>query len=179
MISDGAFSLYIYPPTKGTTSTNLFAGTMDNEGIFLSTDNGVSWQSEGLAIPFDGIIDIKEGNSKLFALTVGQEIWRRPLSEMINGINEISGSLSSSILQQNYPNPFTAQTTISWRQPTTGYATLTVLDFTGREVATVLDGLVPAGIHSVSFDATGLTPGVYGYRILTGVICETRKMIVN
>ena len=90
-----------------------YAGTMDNKGIFLSTDNGASWQSVGLAIQFNGIEELKVGNGKLFALTVGEQIWRRPLSGMINSLNEISGSSNGLLLRQNYPNPFPESTTIS------------------------------------------------------------------
>jgi photosystem II stability/assembly factor-like uncharacterized protein len=179
MTSDGAYSLCIYSVTKETTSTNLFAGTMDNHGIFLTTDNGTSWQSEGLAIPFDGIEDLKAGNGKLFAVTVGQEIWRRPLAEMISSVNEISGAPNGSLLRQNYPNPVIAGTTISWRLRETAHVILKIVDFTGREIRTLLDGNLSQGDHTLNFDASGLKSGVYCYQLQTDGEIETQKMIVN
>jgi photosystem II stability/assembly factor-like uncharacterized protein len=179
MTSDGAYSLAIYPATKGTASTNLFAGTMDNHGIFLTTDNGASWQSVGLAIAYDGVEDLKVGNGKLFALTVGEEIWRRPLSEMISSVNEISGLPNGLLLRQNYPNPVIASTTISWRLPEKAHVILKIIDFMGREVNTLLDCNLSQGEHIVNFDASGLTSGVYCYQLQADGKIETQKMIVN
>jgi hypothetical protein len=179
MTSDGAYSLCIYPAKKETSSTNLFAGTMDNHGIFLSTNDGTTWQPEGLAIAFAGVEDLKVGNSKLFALTVSEEIWRRPLSEMINSVNEISGLPNELLLRQNYPNPVNASTIISWRLPEKAHVILRIIDFTGREVKTLIDLNLLQGEHTVNFDASGLTPGVYGYQIQADGKIETRKMIVN
>ena len=179
MTNDGTYSLCLYPAKKETTSTNLFAGTMDNQGVFLSTDNGTSWQSEGLAIPFDGVEDLKPGNGKLFALTVGQEIWRRPLSEMITSVNEISRLPNGLLLRQNYPNPVTGSTTISWQQTQQAHIILKIIDFTGREIKTILDCYLPLGEHTVNFDASGLTSGVYCYQLQADGEIETQKMIVN
>jgi photosystem II stability/assembly factor-like uncharacterized protein len=179
LTSDGVYSLSIYPATKETTSMNLFAGTMDNHGVFLTTDNGTNWQSEGLAIAFDGVEDLKAGNGKLFALTVGEEIWRRPLSEMINSVNEISGLPNGLLLRQNYPNPVIGSTTISWRLPENAHVTLKIIDFTGREVETLLDCNLSQGEHTVIFDASGLTSGVYCYQLQTDGKIETQKMLVN
>ena len=179
MISDGAYSLCIYPAGKEIVTPNLFAGTMDDHGIFLTTDNGTTWQPEGLAIPFDGVEDLKADDGKLFALTVGEEIWRRPLSEMINSVNEISGLPNGLLLRQNYPNPVTSSTTISWQQPGKAHVILKIIDFTGREVKTLLDCNLSQGEHAVNFDASGLTSGVYCCQLQADGEIETQKMIVN
>ena len=81
-------------------------------------------------------------------------------------------------LAPNYPNPFRKQTTIAFEVPATQRTTLTVYDLLGREVAVLLDGLMPAGTHRVRFDGETLAPGVYFYRMRTGVFVETREMIV-
>jgi hypothetical protein len=179
LTSDGAYSLTTYLTKDGSGTTNLFAGTMDNKGIFLSTDNGTSWQSVGLAIQFNGPEEITAGNGKLFALTVGEQIWRRPLSEMITSVNEIQGSPNGLLLRQNYPNPVIAGTIISWRMPEKAHATLKVFDFMGREVNTLLDCDLAQGEHTVNFDASGLPSGVYFYLLQAGEVKETKKMSVN
>ena len=179
MTSDGAYSLTIYPAAKGTASMNLFAGTMDNHGIFLSTDNGSSWSSVGLAIAFDGVEDLKASNGKLFALTVGAEIWRRPLSEMITSVNEISGLSNGLLLRQNYPNPVIAGTTISWRLPEKSHVILKIIDYTGRDVKTLLDCDLLQGEHTLNFDASGLMSGVYCCKLQADGEIETQRMIVN
>jgi len=178
LTSDGAYSLAIYSTTKGSGATNLFAGTMDNKGVFLSTDNGTSWTSVGLAIQFNGAEELIIGNNKLFALTVGQQIWRRPLSEMINSVNEIPGLPDGLLLRQNNPNPVTSVTTISWQLPEKAHVILKVFDFMGREVKILLDSELAQGEHSLIFDASGLPLGVYLYQLQAGSVVESKRMII-
>ena len=69
-------------------------------------------------------------------------------------------------LNQNYPNPFNPTTRISFELPEAGRVTLQVYDVTGRLVSSILDGAdKSAGHHEVSFDAEGLSSGLYLYRI--------------
>ena len=76
--------------------------------------------------------------------------------------------LPTTQLAPNYPNPFRKQTLIAFEVPTTQRTTLTVYDVLGREVAVLVDGLMPAGTHRVRFDGETLAPGVYFYQIRTG-----------
>ncbi len=68
-------------------------------------------------------------------------------------------------LEQNYPNPFNPQTRIEYALPVAARVHLAVYDVTGRPVETLQNGIMPAGAHSVTFDATGLPAGVYVYRL--------------
>lgn len=70
-------------------------------------------------------------------------------------------------LDQNYPNPFNPTTTISYAVTSADQVSLTVYDLTGRQVATLVDGLVPAGSHEVTFQAGNLPSGLYIYRLQT------------
>jgi hypothetical protein len=181
LTSNGAYSLTYFPAEDGSGNTDLFAGTLDNKGIFLSTDNGASWQSVGLAIQFNGIEELKVGNSKLFALTIGQQIWRRPLSEIITSANEVfePGLPNKLLLRQNFPNPFNASTTISWKLPEKAHVVLKVYDFTGCEVKTLVNEVQAKGEHLVKFDAKALPAGVYFYQFRADGKAETKKMIIK
>jgi hypothetical protein len=53
-----------------------------------------------------------------------------------------------------------------------------VFDSLGREVATLLDGEVPAGINSVRFDAGSLASGIYYYEIAAGAAVEMKRMML-
>ena len=66
-------------------------------------------------------------------------------------------------LGQNYPNPFNPVTSITYTLPIAGHIDLAVYDVTGKEVAQLVDGVMPAGRHTVSFDARHLPSGVYTY----------------
>jgi len=81
-------------------------------------------------------------------------------------------------LSQNYPNPFNPSTIISWQSPIGSWQTLKIYDVLGNEVATLVDEYKPAGIYEIEFDGTGLTSGVYFYRIKAGNFIETKKMVL-
>jgi len=55
---------------------------------------------------------------------------------------------------------------------------LKVFDVLGREVATLVDEVKPAGTYTVNFDARHLSSGVYYYRLTAGSFTQTRKMIL-
>jgi len=68
-------------------------------------------------------------------------------------------------LGQNYPNPFNPVTVIPFTVTTAQRVVLKVYNALGVEVATLLDGTVPAGSHVARFDAGHLGTGVYFYAI--------------
>jgi len=71
-------------------------------------------------------------------------------------------------LSQNYPNPFNPTTTIDFSLPFTADATIKVYDMTGRVVSAINLPGTSAGTHSVQFDASRLSSGVYLYRLDAG-----------
>ncbi len=83
-----------------------------------------------------------------------------------------------SKLDQNYPNPFNPTTVLTYQLSTYGYATLKVYDVLGREVATLVDGERSAGVHTVSWDASRLSSGVFLYRLKVGDFSDVKKMIL-
>ena len=83
---------------------------------------------------------------------------------------------NSIILAQNYPNPFNPTTQITYELPQAEHVRLEVYDMTGRQLATLVDGQVSAGSHTVSFDAQNLASGVYIYRLQAGGQLLTRQL---
>jgi hypothetical protein len=82
-------------------------------------------------------------------------------------------------LGQNYPNPFNPSTTIEFTLPDDGYTILKVYDASGREVRTLLNGEVKAGVvQRAFFDATGLSSGIYFSRLIAGGRSLTKKMLL-
>jgi len=81
-------------------------------------------------------------------------------------------------LNQNYPNPFNPTTVITYQLVTHSYATLKVYDILGREVATLVDGEKSAGVHTVSWDASRLSSGIFIYRLKAGNFNDVKKMIL-
>jgi hypothetical protein len=81
-------------------------------------------------------------------------------------------------LKQNYPNPFNPSTTIRYNIPRQSFVTLKIFDLLGREVATLVNDMKRAGTHSVKWDASRLSSGVYFYTITAGTYRETKRMIL-
>lgn len=81
-------------------------------------------------------------------------------------------------LEQNYPNPFNPTTTFSFSIPYSSFVILKVFDVLGREVGTLVNEERRSGTHSVEWDASGFASGVYFYRLQSGGLSETRKLIL-
>ncbi|TVR15933.1 MAG: T9SS C-terminal target domain-containing protein [Balneolaceae bacterium] len=79
-------------------------------------------------------------------------------------------------LDQNYPNPFNNRTIIYYSLEQSGETELTVYDMTGRRIQTLVNGQMPAGSFLVPFDGSGLSSGVYIYRLRNNGTVLTRKM---
>ncbi len=76
----------------------------------------------------------------------------------------------------NYPNPFNPVTEIRYELHEANDIVLAVYDMLGRRVAVLHQGPQSAGLHSVSFDASRLSSGVYLYRLDAGMETHTRRM---
>ena len=81
-------------------------------------------------------------------------------------------------LGQNYPNPFNPTTHIDYELPGEDVVSLKVFDVLGREVATLVDGRIAGGRHTVAFNAGNLPSGVYLYRMETRDRSATQKLLL-
>lgn len=94
------------------------------------------------------------------------------------GIVNIGGETPAEYeLFQNYPNPFNPNTKIRFKIPDAGYVSLIIYDLLGREVKTIVNNKLNAGVYEISFDASGFSSGTYIYRlIIDGKSIDTKKM---
>jgi len=92
------------------------------------------------------------------------------------GLDETADLPANFALQQNYPNPFNPTTVISYELPQQSSVQLMVYDMSGRQVATLVNEQVSAGVHEVKFDASALSSGVYMYRLQAGGQIITKKL---
>ncbi len=81
-------------------------------------------------------------------------------------------------LLQNYPNPFNPTTTITFGLPQRARVQLTVFNTLGEQVAELTNGELEAGYHTVRFDASMLSSGVYFYRLRAGTFVETKRLLL-
>jgi hypothetical protein len=97
----------------------------------------------------------------------------RPSTSAVEPLPAAAGALA-----QNTPNPFNPQTEIAFRLDRGAHTVLRVYDARGRAVATLLEGDLPTGDHTVRFDGQGLASGLYVYRLEIDGVAQARKMML-
>ncbi|MBN8584208.1 MAG: T9SS type A sorting domain-containing protein [Ignavibacteria bacterium] len=97
----------------------------------------------------------------------------------VNGITQLSNEIPQRFrLEQNYHNPFNPVTNIKLQIASKVFVSLKLYDITGREVKTLVNEELQAGIYNVDLDASSMTSGVYFYRLVTKDFSDTKKMIL-
>ncbi|MFZ4590733.1 MAG: T9SS type A sorting domain-containing protein [Ignavibacteria bacterium] len=198
LTNDTAFSFYPSVALSGSTVHVLWIDTREgNYEVYYkhSIDAGISWgadtrltnntaHSAWTSVSVSGSAvnvvweDNRDGNYEIYYK-------RNPTGNPL-GIQNISTEiLSSYSLGQNYPNPFNPITVIRFN--ITGFPVgtsgndkmvLKVYDVQGREVQTLVNERLNAGTYEVKFDGSGLTSGVYFYKMVTEGFTETKRMLL-
>ena len=95
------------------------------------------------------------------------------------GINQISSIIPEQFsLSQNYPNPFNPVTNLEFGISDLGFVSLKVYDILGKEAAIIVNEKLSTGNYKVEFDGSGLTSGVYFYRLTAGEFTDTKRMML-
>jgi hypothetical protein len=166
----------------------------DMIGVYESTDDGVSWNPINDGLPPNppvSALAIQEYFTTYFELyaglfndtTNGAGIYKLGITVDVEETdNEIP---SKYLLEQNYPNPFNPSTSIQYAisnlpdgKAGRQFVTLKVYDVLGNEIATLVNEEKPAGSYEVKFESSGLSSGVYFYKLKAGSFVETKKMIL-
>jgi hypothetical protein len=127
------------------------------------------------------VLALAVSGKNLFASTLYEGVWRRPLSDLITLVPGEGGSTALPTrfsLEQNYPNPFNPSTTISFSSPSKAFVSLKVFDALGREVSSLFLEELPAGTYQREWSARGLASGIYFYRLQAGPFVDTRTLLV-
>ena len=114
--------------------------------------------------------------------------------ELLNNITfEINGIVGNDIdpillkakqipeefgLSQNFPNPFNPSTTINYQLQVPCSVLIDVYDINGKLVATLINGQIEAGYHSVTWNAEHFASGVYIVRLKAGDFMSTQKILL-
>jgi hypothetical protein len=92
--------------------------------------------------------------------------------------DDSSELVSELELDQNYPNPFNPTTRIRYSLPEQSSVRLDVFNMLGQRVAVLVNEHKSTGSHTVSFDASGLSSGMYFYRLQTDSQTLARQMML-
>ncbi|MEK6572006.1 MAG: T9SS type A sorting domain-containing protein [Bacteroidota bacterium] len=165
------------------------------QGTLSSRDTSVSFSwtaKEGY------LIDVEASNTKDTTGII--PIRGLNVTSITNTSVSVTGQLPGAPMEytlfQNFPNPFNPSTKIQFAIPQAAFVTLKVYDLLGREVTTLVSERLSAGRYEVTFSATGarlpsvgqgsasggdagvLPSGVYFYRLRSGALVETRKLVL-
>ena len=181
---NGSVHDIVIDPTNG----NIAYATDFRSGIYRSEDGGYSWVriNQGLLNRSALSLTLSSDGQHLYTATDGAGIFRMDLNGIPAEVTQNHASPQTFSLGQNYPNPFNPQTTISFNVKKMCHVNLDIYNLRGQHVATLVDGLKPAGQYKVPFDASGLASGIYFYRIRMGdasagsgeKFVAVRKMVV-
>jgi hypothetical protein len=63
--------------------------------------------------------------------------------------------------------------------PVTGFVTLKVYDVLGKEVTTLVNNeMKTKGTYSLQFNASGLSSGIYFYRLESGTNAQVKRLVI-
>lgn len=102
------------------------------------------------------------------------------IANSVVGINEPVNFAATFKLKQNYPNPFNPVTQISFEIPKSGFVSLKIYNYLGKEISELVNEIKAEGTYTVSFDAAklNLSSGIYFYKLSYGESVETKTMVL-
>ena len=81
-------------------------------------------------------------------------------------------------LSQPYPNPFNPTTTIQFLLPQSEMVSIKVFDLNGRLVETLVNDFQDMGNHTITWDGSHQSSGMYFVRLESGEFIQTRKVVL-
>ena len=121
---------------------------------------------------FTSSLSIQSNDTTIFVNVTGY-------SNSTIGVTTISSEIPVNYsLSQNYPNPFNPVTNLEFGITNLEFVTLKIYDNLGKEIATLVNGNLKPGSYKYNFDASGLTSGIYFYKLETDNFSATRKMLL-
>jgi len=161
-----------------TPDGTLYAGHL-NDGVYMiSNHDKESWQlvNDNLSDTHVHCLLLKS-DGILYAGTLSGTVFRSTKS--VTGIQSGRDQVPQSFeLYQNYPNPFNPSTTITYSIPFESEVMLRVFNVLGEEVKSLVHKNTLPGIYSVTFNASGLSSGIYMYELSSETFKIRKKMML-
>ncbi|MCH8556944.1 MAG: T9SS type A sorting domain-containing protein [Balneolia bacterium] len=163
-----------YPQHWSITLVDMYTG----EVIDLRKNSQYTFTMQsGMMGKMNDISEVRSGNSPMMDTKFAGERFVLNINPEQPTDTPVEGDLPRTFaLEQNYPNPFNPTTQIRFDLPESSEVRLDVFNVQGQRVATLVNEGRSAGTHTVTFDATNLSSGVYLYRLQAGSQVLTNKM---
>jgi len=173
-----SLGVFYYPVSIGFRTSTEGWVPMGEQSFFLySSDSGENWTilntPDSTRVARVCFPDSTHGYGIGPYGTIAKYIYQEPTN-----LTELEHSFSNFYLQQNYPNPFNPHTSINYSIPEEGFVRLAVYNMLGEEVAMIVNASQKAGSYEVNFNASGLSSGVYIYRIEAANYTASKKLML-
>lgn len=189
---DGGINIIYYDSRSSADSVDVYLSrSIDGGNTF--TDFRISTQ-RFMPTPAAGAggqgnmgdnLGITSGNGKLYPVWMANytgifQVWSAIIDYTTIGIHQIGTEIPASYgLNQNYPNPFNPETKIKFQLPSSGSVKIIIYNALGKEISTLVDQNVKAGVYETNWNASTNPSGVYFYRLITESYSETKKMVLT
>jgi hypothetical protein len=161
--------------TEFTNPVMVMSNTDGNQvyvdlAVFGAEEVGINTEGEVLTLIFEGNTEININTAEV------RNILNGPMAVNISGSEELVPS--EFALMQNYPNPFNPTTTINYNLPAQAMVEVSIYNALGERVAMLVNEIKEAGRHTVEFNASGYSSGIYFYQIKANDYVSVKKMIL-
>lgn len=157
------------------TTDSCFTTDYDPADSLLDVNDSlrimVTFSPTQVALYLDSVI-IESNYESIFARVAG-----RGYVLGVQGDTHL-GIPKSFALESMYPNPFNEATVLWYDVPVQKKVEVVIYDVLGRKAATLVNGEVEAGYHSVLWDAAGMPSGIYFVRMEAGEFQQVRKVVL-
>ncbi len=184
--------------TKHVVEASNFA--FDPANITIAVGDTVEWvwvngmhttTSDATTGPdvWDALLDASNTSFSIVITTEGEHPYHCTPHQSLGMVGMITATNPNAVyddennpnkfqLSQNYPNPFNPSTKIKFSIPEESQVTIKVFNAVGEEISTILNDFLKSGTHTVGFNASKLTSGMYFYQLKTRNFTATKKMLL-
>lgn len=188
-LADKAWNVAAINDLNGDNINDVIIGTLfsNNKCYFLNGVDGEEFKSLDYTSPVDAINSIQDivGDGSMEMIAGGRNGEVHCYSGGLGSIVSIGENIenTNSEFSNNFPNPFSEQTTISFNLDENSHVTIVVYDLNGKIVETLKNDFMSSGDHFViwngeNYSGKNLPSGFYFYEIKTE-IGRFRKKIVK
>ncbi len=148
--------------------SGVLVGDGKRSDLVLAVTNKARFQSE--------IDRLKNANKRPFSFEMALDFTSTTVTEKPEEITDFR-------LFQNYPNPFNPETSITFEMQEAARVRVEIVNLTGMRVAVLQDAIMPAGLHTLRWNAKdeqgqNVPSGIYILRVEAGQTAKTCKMTV-
>ncbi|MGE5399191.1 MAG: T9SS type A sorting domain-containing protein [Ignavibacteriales bacterium] len=170
--------------TAGVATDVFVARSKDGGATFTNFKVSDSAFSPIKNVFFGDYTNIAAFNGRIFPIWMRLDgsflsIWTALVEDVSSGsIEENTGGHFEYFLFKNYPNPFNPVTKIDYSLAKDTFVSLRIYDSLGKEIQTLVNDYQSGGKHSIRFDGSRLSSGLYFYRLVTHDFNSAEKMVL-